>query len=102
MKSPKYIKTLIRNTKICSNPEVNQAVLKDLLKQIDYAEMQKTAASLPNIRRMIMKNRITKLAITATVIAVVVLGLLEFVGTQSTSGVVWADVAQKEIGRAHV
>jgi hypothetical protein len=95
MKSPKYIKTLIRNTKICSNPEVNQAVLKDLLKQIDHTETQKPAASLPNIRRTIMKNRITKLAITAAVIAVLVLGLFEFVGTQSTSGVVWADVAQK-------
>lgn len=95
MKSLKYIKMLLRNTKIRSNPEVNQAVLKDLLKQIDCAETQKPAASLPNIRRTIMKNRITKLAITAAVIAVVVLGLFEFVGTQSTSGVVWAEVVKK-------
>jgi hypothetical protein len=95
MKSPKYIKILLRNTKIHSNPEVNQAVLKDLVRQIDHTETQQPAASLPNIRRTIMKSRITKLAITTAVIAVVVLGLLEFVGTQSTSGVVWADVAKK-------
>ncbi len=45
--------------------------------------------------RQIMKSPITKLAIAATVIAVVVLGLVEFIGTRGTSGVVWAEVAQK-------
>jgi hypothetical protein len=90
MKSPKYIKTLIRNAKIHSNLDVNQAVLKDLLKQIDCTETQKPAASPLNIRRTVMKNRITKLAITA-----VVLGLFEFLGGNNPSGVVWAEVAQK-------
>ena len=42
-----------------------------------------------------MKSPITKLAVAATVIAVVVLGLFEFIGTEGTSGVVWAQVAQK-------
>ena len=86
---------LIRNTKIHSNPEVNQAVLKDLLQQIDCAETQKPAASPPNLRRTIMKNRISKLAITAVVIVTVVLGLFEFLGGNNPSGVVWAEVAQK-------
>jgi hypothetical protein len=95
MKSPKYIKTLIRNAKIHSNLDVNQAVLKDLLKQIDCTETQKPAASPLNIRRTVMKNRITKLAITAVVIVAVVLGLFEFLGGNNPSGVVWAEVAQK-------
>jgi len=47
------------------------------------------------IRRTIMKSPITKLAVAAAAIAVVVLGLVEFIGTDSTSGVVWAEVAQK-------
>jgi hypothetical protein len=42
-----------------------------------------------------MKSPITKLAVAAAVIAVVVLGLFEFIGTGSTSGVVWAEVAKK-------
>ena len=42
-----------------------------------------------------MKSPITKLAAAAAVIAVVVLGLVEFIGTESTSGVVWAEVAKK-------
>jgi len=42
-----------------------------------------------------MKNPITKLAIAAAIIAAVVLGLFESIDTGSTSGVVWAEVAQK-------
>ncbi|MHC4353389.1 MAG: hypothetical protein ACYS0H_11820, partial [Planctomycetota bacterium] len=42
-----------------------------------------------------MKSPITKLAVAAAVIAVVALGLREFIGTASTSGVVWAEVARK-------
>ncbi|MBW8040711.1 MAG: hypothetical protein FVQ85_11995 [Planctomycetes bacterium] len=49
----------------------------------------------PMIRRIIMKSPITKLAVAAAVIAVVVLGLFEFIGTEGTSSVVWAEVARK-------
>ncbi len=42
-----------------------------------------------------MKSSITKLAAAAVIIALVVLGLFEFIGTGSSSGVVWAEVAQK-------
>ncbi len=42
-----------------------------------------------------MKNSITKVAAAAVIIALVVLGLFEFIGTGSTSSVVWAEVAQK-------
>ena len=42
-----------------------------------------------------MKSSTTKLAAAAVVIALVVLGLFEFIGTGSTSGVVWAEVVQK-------
>jgi hypothetical protein len=95
MRSSKHIKTLIRNTKIHSNPEVNRAVLKDLLKQIDYAETQKPPDLLPNIRRTIMNNPITKIAVAAVIIALVILGLFELINKDSISGVVWADVARK-------
>jgi len=48
------------------------------------------------IRRTIMKNPITKLAVAAAVIiTVVALGLFEFIDTGSSSGVVWAEVARK-------
>ena len=52
------------------------------------------SASPLKIRSTIMRSPIAKLA-AAAVIAVVVLGIFELVGTDSSSGVVWAEVAEK-------
>jgi len=95
MNSPENIEKLIKNAVIHSNPDVNQAVLKDLLQQFDNTREQKPAVMQPNIRRTIMKSPILKLAAAAVIIALVVLGLFEFTGTENTSGVVWAEVARK-------
>jgi outer membrane lipoprotein-sorting protein len=95
MNSPENIEKLIKNAVIHSNPDMNQAVLKELLQQFDDAREQKPAVTQPKIRRTIMKSPITKLAAAAVIIVLVVLGLFEFIGTESTSGVVWAEVAQK-------
>jgi len=54
-----------------------------------------TAAATPTIAgRMIMKNSIVKLGIAAVIVAVLGLGIVEFLGTGGTSGVVWAEVAK--------
>jgi hypothetical protein len=54
------------------------------------------AASMPMLAgRMLMRNSIVKSAIAAALIAVVGLGILEFLGTGGKSGVVWAEVARK-------
>ncbi len=42
-----------------------------------------------------MKNSIMKLGIAAAVVAAVGMGIVEFLGTGRTSGVVWAEVAKK-------
>ena len=72
---------------------------KDLWAETSKArnEFHKTilATSQHNIGRKIMKNPIVKLAATAVIIALVILGLFEFIGTGDTSGVVWADVVSK-------
>jgi len=67
----------------------------DLNAQQVKSKKTKSALVLPSIRRQIMKSPITKLAVAAAVIAVVVLGLFEFIGTEGKSGVVWAEVARK-------
>lgn len=95
MKSRQDIEQFVKNAEIHSDPDVNRAVLKDLLKQIDAVEKQKPAVTLPSIRRTIMRSPITKLAAAAAVIAVVVLGLFEFLGTKNKSSVVWAEVMAK-------
>jgi len=72
---------------------------KDLWAETSKArnEFNKTilAPSQHNIGRTIMKSPIVKLAAAAVIIVLVVLGLFEFIGTESTSGVVWADVVRK-------
>jgi len=90
MRSRQNIEKLIKNAPIRSNPDVSQAVLRDLLKQIDDAETQKPPGTLPNIGRTIMRSPFTKLAIAASFIVACVIGLSLWTGTQS--GIALADV----------
>ena len=94
MNKPENTERLIKNAVIHSNPDVNKDVLKKLLQQFNSTQEQKPVVTQPKIRRTIMKSHITKLAVAA-VIAIVVLGLFEFIDTDTGSGVVWAEVAQK-------
>lgn len=63
----------------------------------EQKQSQKTepARHGPAIRRMIMGNSMMKLGIAAVVIAVLGIGIVEFLGTGASSGVVWAEVARK-------
>jgi hypothetical protein len=73
---------------------MDERVLGDVLRALEQSE-KTSALTQPNIRRMTMKSPITKFAVAATVIAVAILGLFEFIGAGSTSGIVWAEVARK-------
>jgi len=53
-----------------------------------------SAARLTMARRLTMGKPMIRFAVAAAIIAVVVLGLVEFLGTGSKSGVVWAEVAK--------
>ena len=97
MRSAENIEKLVKNLDlgIDTNAQTDQAVLAELLDAQKKSMKQQSAFILQNIRRFIMKSPITKLAATAVIIALVVLGLFELTGTESTSGVVWAEVARK-------
>jgi hypothetical protein len=71
MKSAGNIKKLIKNAVIHSKPEVNEMVLRGLLRELDKVKEQKSALTEPNIWRKIMKNRKIQLATAATVILIV-------------------------------
>ncbi len=75
MRPTKNIKRLIRNTGIKTNPEVNEAVLKGLLSELDKSGSNSLAANQPNIWRIIMKSRIAKLAVAAALITVAVFSI---------------------------
>ncbi|MCP4257620.1 MAG: hypothetical protein GY774_08870 [Planctomycetes bacterium] len=97
MKSAENIEKLIKNLDldIDTNVKTDQRILKKIIETHEKSKQMKSALVESNIRRTIMKNPITKLAVAAVVITVVALGLFEFIDTGSTSGIVWAEVAQK-------
>jgi hypothetical protein len=82
----------IKNASIKSNPEVNEAVLKELLNELDQSKSMPCAAREPNIWRIIMRSPITKIAAAAVIIVAVVMGA-HFLGVP-TESVVWADVVR--------
>jgi hypothetical protein len=95
MKPTDKIESVVKKMSFKAGPEMN----KDLWAETSKArnEFNKTilALSQQNIGRIIMKSPITKLAAAAVIIVLVVMGLFEFIGTDKTSGVVWADVVSK-------
>ncbi|HIJ67861.1 MAG TPA: hypothetical protein HPP51_06200 [Planctomycetes bacterium] len=95
MKPADEIENVVKKMSFKAGPEMD----KDLWAETSKArnEFHKTilAISQHNIGRTIMKSPIVKLAAAAVIIVLVVLGLFEFIGTENTSGVVWADVVQK-------
>ncbi|MHC4106132.1 MAG: hypothetical protein ACYSR9_14410, partial [Planctomycetota bacterium] len=82
----------IKNAPIKSNPEVNEAVLKELFNELDQSKSMPCAAREPNIWRIIMRSPITKIATAAVIIVSVVAGIC-FLGIP-TESVVWADVVR--------
>jgi outer membrane lipoprotein-sorting protein len=96
MKPADNIEEVIKkNLNFTAGTELHDRMLDDVLNAQVKSKKTKSALVEPNIRRIIMKSPITKLTVAAVVITVVALGLFEFIGTGSTSGVVWAEVAKK-------
>ncbi len=95
MKSRKAIADAIRNKlNFTVDAPLRDQLLAHALREQEQSQETEPAVSRPVIRRMIMKNSMVKLGIAAAVVAVVGIGIVEFLGTGSTSGVVWAEVAK--------
>ena len=98
MKPIDFFEKLIRDLHVLdikTSAEMDQRILHDTLKIQKELKQTKLAGTQPDIWRKIMKSSITKLAAAAVIITAITLGLFEFIGTGSSSGVVWAEVAQK-------
>jgi hypothetical protein len=93
MKPAEDIKKYFQESELSTNPDKHEAVFKKILSAHEQVSQQAPAHPV-NIGRIIMKSPILKLA-AAVIIVLVVLGLFEFIGTDSTSAVVWADVVRK-------
>jgi hypothetical protein len=95
MKDKKTFEDIVRKDLDVRASDATYDRLQDVI--LDAYESARTTGSAPPIlmRRTIMKNPIAKLGLAAVIVAVMGLGLLEFVTTGSKSGVVWAEVARK-------
>jgi len=89
------IKELIGKSDIATDAQTENRILGDALEHLSTLKQRKLPRVGLNIWRIIMKSPIVKLAAAAVIIALVVLGLFEFIGTENTSGVVWAEVVRK-------
>ncbi|MFZ9024804.1 MAG: hypothetical protein ACO3BO_08670, partial [Anaerohalosphaeraceae bacterium] len=65
----------IKNIQIKTDPEVNQAVLNDLLDRLDAAQGTPATGPAPTVWRTIMKNRTFKLSTAAAILIAVMLGV---------------------------
>ncbi|MHC4292031.1 MAG: LolA family protein [Planctomycetota bacterium] len=81
MRPADNIEQYIKQQKIKTNPEVNKAVLNDLLDQLDTAERTEKIPPQPNRWRIIMHSRMTKFSAAA----VLVFALLLFYNTQTST-----------------
>jgi hypothetical protein len=77
MKPADRIKKLISKSDVTTNSEADKRILGDALEHLEKLKQKKLAQAQPNIWRIIMKNRIPKLAAVAA-IAIIVLGGITF------------------------
>jgi hypothetical protein len=77
MKQEDKIKKLINESDVTTSSDADKRILADALEHLEKLKQKKLAQAQPNIWRIIMKNRIPKLA-AAAVIAIIVLGGITF------------------------
>ncbi len=87
MSSEEKIKRLFAKSNITVNPQIDDRILKDTLTAIDNPENTHLVSPEPNIWRIIMKSKITKLAAAAAITIAVIIGIKGFNGTTA-----WAEV----------
>jgi len=92
MRPAEDIKRLIKNLTDKTSAQMDERVLKDVLSTLEESEKNKSALVEPNIRRIIMKSRITKFAAAAVIIIAVLIGVHRF--GNSMESVAFADVLE--------
>jgi hypothetical protein len=92
MRPSENIEKMIKNTSIETSAKTDHAVLEDIVEAFGKSKRKESAITQPSIRRIIMKNRMTKLA----AVAVLVIGIfwgINYLGG-SVSSIAWAKVAE--------
>ena len=94
MNAEEKIKKLIEESKISTDTQTEKKILDDSFAYLDKLKQQKSPSSGLDIWRIIMKNRMIKLAAAAVIVIAVISGL-NIIGGSSRSGKVFANVIQQ-------
>jgi septin family protein len=95
MRTAGNIKGLIKSLHDTTSKEMDERVLKDVLKALGESKRTESAASRPNIWREIMHSRVTKLSAAAVIIIAVIVGVNHFGGSIDGASVAWAELVEK-------
>ena len=103
MKRSKTAEKLIEKLNLKASAELDQRVHSEISKALTQAKQTESARTTPNIWRIIMKNRITRITVAASVIFAVALVMYLSNGAVDLTTVAFADIAQamKEVPWMH-
>ncbi|MBN2594046.1 MAG: hypothetical protein JXA81_11105 [Sedimentisphaerales bacterium] len=93
MRPSENIEKLIKKLNYETSAETHDRVLGNVLLALDKKAKQKAGAMAPDLWRMIMKTKITKLAAAAVIIAAVLVGILQLDGNGANA--VYAGVVEQ-------
>jgi hypothetical protein len=93
MSSAEKIRKLFAKSGLTVNSKLNDRIISDALTAFDKPEKTQSVSSEPNIWRIIMKSKITKLA-AAVIIIVILLGV-NFLGGPDVANVAWGNVIRQ-------
>jgi len=95
MRPADQTKQFIKNASINSNPDVNEAVLKELINEMDKSQNTACVTRRPDMWRIIMKNPVTKIAAAAVIIIGVLAGAYYLGDSVNIAGTAYAEVVER-------
>jgi len=93
MRPAENIEKLIKNIDIDTNAKIDKAVLGDVLEAFEKSKGKKTSATEQSIWRIIMKNKITKLATAAVMIIAAMIIVHQSGGSVDLTTIAIADIS---------
>ena len=94
MRPAEKIKRLFIKSDVSVSSQLDDRIISDTLLAFEKSKRTKSAVSGPNIWRIIMNSRITKLAAAAVIIIAVLIGINQFGGSIDMATPAFADIVQ--------
>lgn len=95
MRPAENIEKLVKKLRYKAGAETHEKVLGNVLQALDKHQRQKSGVIKPDIWRMIMNSKMTRLATAAAVIIAALIGVYYFAGPVSVTSTVYAEVAER-------